>query len=92
MRVEEVEIYSDKSNRAILRHPGRKFPGILVQGDNFYNLCQRADRICAETKEVVSDEVYEEMNALRNTLWDYLMHYKVVLGEHGLPLPFSEQP
>lgn len=33
MRIEPVEIYSDASNQAILRHPARRFPGILVQGD-----------------------------------------------------------
>jgi hypothetical protein len=92
MHVEPVEIYSDVTNRAVLRHPGRKFPGVLIQGDNLYNLCQRADQICAAAKEASSNEAYEEMNALRNTLWDYLLHYKVVLGEHGIPVPFSEQP
>jgi len=33
MRTELIEIYSDKSNAAVLRHPGRKFSGLLVQGD-----------------------------------------------------------
>src|SRR6185312_10005712 len=30
MRVEQVEILSDAPNRAVLRHPGRHFPGLLV--------------------------------------------------------------
>jgi hypothetical protein len=32
MRTENVEILSDKSNAAVLRHPDRVFPGVLVQG------------------------------------------------------------
>ena len=38
VRTELVEIYSDKTNAAVLRHPGRHFPGVLVQGDDLYAL------------------------------------------------------
>ncbi len=39
MRIENVEIYSDQSNMPVVRHPGRKFPGLLVQGDTLHALC-----------------------------------------------------
>jgi hypothetical protein len=32
------------------------------------------------------------VNELRNILWDYLTHYKMVLTEQNIPLPFSERP
>jgi hypothetical protein len=92
MHVEKVEIYSDKTNSAVLRHPGRKFPGILIQGDNLHLLCQVADKVCSDGKASLAPETYADMNRLRNALWDYLTHYKVVLGEHDIRLPFSEQP
>jgi hypothetical protein len=38
MKIESVEIYSDASNAAILRHPGRRFPGVLVQGDTLHSI------------------------------------------------------
>jgi hypothetical protein len=89
MHVEKVEIYSDKTNRAVLRHPERNFPGILLQGDDLNSLCQKADRICAAGRDSLNADRYRELNELRNTLWDYLVHYKTVLGEHNIPLPFS---
>ena len=89
MRIEPVEIYSDTTNRAVMRHPGRRFPGLLIQGDTFYSLCHRADRACRELDR--QSPAWEEVNELRNILWDLLTHYKVVLGEHDIPLPFSEQ-
>ena len=88
MRVEPVEIYSDQTNSAILRHPGRRFPGVLIQGDSLYNLCRRADLICLDARDSVGDETYQEINDLRNALWGYLTHYKMVLGEHGIEMPF----
>ena len=46
MRVESVEIYSESSNGAILRHPDRRFPGVLIQGDALWSLCHMADVAC----------------------------------------------
>lgn len=90
MRQEMVEIFSDQSNAAILRHPGRRFPGVLVQGDTLYGLCQRADVVCREVPR--GGPGYDEANEVRNALWGLLSHYKVVLGEHDIALPFSERP
>ncbi len=50
MRIEEVEIYSDETNYAVLKHPGRHFPGSLIQGDDLYHLCLLADMSCREVK------------------------------------------
>jgi hypothetical protein len=92
MRTEVIEIYSDQTSAAILRHPGRKFPGVLVPGDSLYALCVQADEACADTQRRVGSDAYEELNDLRNKMWGYLNHYKSVLGEHGIPWPFNEQP
>jgi hypothetical protein len=92
MHTELVEIYSDATNAAVLKHPERKFPGVLIQGDTLYSLCQTADKACAAAKQQLSPDQFLELNELRNCLQSLLSHYKVILGEHGLPLPFSHQP
>lgn len=92
MRKEEVEIYADDSNYAVMKHPGRHFPGSLVQGDSLYALCVEADEACHELKEKNYSDAYEALNSLRNSLWDRLSHYKGVLAEHDIRLPFSETP
>jgi hypothetical protein len=92
MRTETVEIYSDETNNAVLRHPGRKFPGVLIQGDTLYAMCKLADRICDNAQGVLDPESYAELAKFRNGLRQRLTSYKVVLGEHGVPLPFNEEP
>ena len=92
MRTESVEIYSDAPNSAVMRHPGRKFPGVLVQGDTLHSMCLAADFACEEARGVMGDEEFNRLNDLRNHLWSLLTHYKVVLGEHQIRLPFSENP
>jgi len=92
VRIEPIEIYADTTNAAVFRHPGRKFPGVLIQGDTLYSMCQAADFICARAKPKLDDETSAELNELRNTLWSFLTHYKAVLEEHQLPVPFNEVP
>ncbi len=92
MKVEPVEIYSDASNAAVMRHPGRKFPGVLVQGDTLYSWCVSLDELCRTARAQLGEGEFAELNNLRNSLWGKLNHYKVVLGEHDLSLPFSERP
>ena len=88
MRTDQVEIYSDRTNSAVMRHPDRQYPGVLIQGDTLSNLCRIADQACSEVKS--GGDALESMNELRNMLWDQLNHYKQVLGEHQIPLPFSD--
>ncbi|MGH1413861.1 MAG: DUF6959 family protein [Pelagimonas sp.] len=88
MREELVEIYSDTTNAAVLRHPERKFPGVLLQGDTLHGLCQNFD--IALKKIDRSSAAYEELNEIRNSLWTLKNNYKAALVEHELPMPFSE--
>lgn len=90
MHIEQVEIYSDQTNAAVMRHPGGRFPGVLIQGDSLYSLCYQADAICVDARVALDPETFQKLNHLRNALSGLLSHYKVMLGEHGIPLPFSE--
>ena len=91
MHTSNVEIYSDHTNQAVMRHPDRRFPGVLIQGDSLYALCLQADDACAAAKGQLSQDAYQDINELRNALWGYLNHYKSVLGEHQISLPFGQQ-
>jgi hypothetical protein len=92
MRTETVEIYSDATNSAVLRHPGRRFPGTLIQGDTQNGICKRLDSACAAAKGKFSPDDFLELNDLRNEIRAHLNHYKSVLVEHGIPMPFYETP
>ncbi|WP_422389118.1 DUF6959 family protein [Bradyrhizobium septentrionale] len=70
-----------------MRHPGRRFPGLLIQGDTLNGLCQRMDEVCNLIGR--GSDAYEEANDVRNHLWELRNHYAGVLTTHGLELPFS---
>lgn len=88
MQTEPVEIYSDATNAAIMRHPGRKLPGVLIQGDTLYILYRQSDRILGALKP--NTELYDQMEFLKDDLRSFVEHYKNVLTKHDIPLPFFE--
>ena len=88
MRIEQVEIYSDATNAAVMRHPGRRFPGLLLQGDTLNNLHAIADRLSVETSNLLDEDTRADLHELRDALRDFRDHYARVLREHSLPLPF----
>ncbi len=94
MYTQPVEIHSDATNFAVMRHPDRRFPGSLVQGDTLHTLWRAADAAC----RCLSGEAPDVEGALVDIVWlrdalrDRVNHYKEVLAEHSLPLPFKEAP
>ena len=88
MKIEPVEIYSDASNAAVMRHPGRHFPGVLVQGDTLHSIV----RDIQEIQQVASlpAEASEGLKHLHERLDGLLQHYKAVLSAHSIKLPFHE--
>ena len=88
MRIEAVEIYSDATNAAVMRHPDRKFPGMLIQGDTLHSLSRMASDALAGA-EPESDQWYE-LKDLTEALQQRVDHYTYVMREHGLELPFFD--
>jgi hypothetical protein len=86
MRIEPVEIYSDASNAAVMRHPGRRFPGVLVQGDTLIILLEQAT--CVSESARIEEDARAALDSLLERLRDLLGHYNETLLEHGLELPF----
>lgn len=88
MRLEQVEIYSDASNAAVMRHPGRNFPGVLVQGDTLANLAHRLSSAMEEIDIAqLSEESQENLLYVQQTLVGLKTHYAAVVSKHGIRPP-----
>jgi hypothetical protein len=88
MKKEEVEIYSDASNVAVMRHPGRAYPGSLIQGDSLFILSQLAKEALEELAEGRKENAEEALEELVELLDGRLTHYEAALKEHGIELPY----
>lgn len=89
MYIQEVEIYSDESNAVVMRHPWRKFPGCLVQGDSL-SILLRSLKVVQSEGACLCDEAAGELAETVEQLSDLMSHYKATLMSHNIPLPFSD--
>ncbi len=89
MRSESVEIFSEATNAAVMRHPGRRFPGVLLQGDTLNGIVA-ALRSVMERSDALPEEQAETLASVVAQLSELLAHYRSVLVAHNIPLPFPE--
>ncbi len=84
----EAELFTDGGNDAVVRLPGRGFPGVLIQGDSLSVL--RSD--VAELVELCAAGDLEEARyvagLLHADLGARLQRYTDALEAHGIPRPF----
>jgi hypothetical protein len=86
MKTDILEIYSDASNAAIIRHPSRKFPGMLIQGDTLNSLSVMAANALANAEP--DSDLWHDVKELADDLQARVDFYEKVMREHGLELPF----
>lgn len=84
----EAELFTDGGNNAVVRLPGRNFPGVVVQGDSLSILRQAVAEVreaCARGDAV---EALESADFLLADLDAILERYTDALGRHGIKRPF----
>lgn len=91
MEVEPLEVYARDSNYAIIKPPGRHFPGCVIQGDTLRELSRLAISIGQRVRDHAAqdDEFLGDLEDLVNALVNRLLHYQQVLVAHGIAFPYS---
>ena len=92
MEIESLEVYSEQSNKAIVRMNNRNYPGLVIQGDSlsilFCEIQELSLRLC-EIK-IKDEELLYLAQGLQEKLLDSLLHYQQILQKHNIELPFSK--
>ena len=88
MTIMELEVFGTETNAGIVRMPGRRFPGIVIQGDSLKNLLDTAHRITELARTTEMSELIDEAKSLEEMLADYLHTYESTLEGHGHALPY----
>ena len=91
MDIEPLDVYSRESNYAIVKPPGRNFPGCVIQGDSLANLCRMAKNIATAIRDnrASGEDFLESVQELNNALVGRILHYQRVLANNGIGLPYT---
>lgn len=88
MMLIEAELLTQPGNNAVLRLPGRRFPGVVIQGDTLHSLVSTTSEALAALEQGNTPNAQELLREAVEQLRDAQAHYEAALGEHGLALPY----
>ncbi|MFE0421485.1 DUF6959 family protein [Streptomyces sp. NPDC058953] len=88
MKTVEAELFTDGGNDAVVRLPGRRFPGVLIQGDTLSTLQSDVAELVELCAAGDLTEAQEAAALLLDELGAKLQRYADALEAHGIPRPF----
>lgn len=71
-----VVLHGGASNNAVITMPGRKYPGVVIQGDTLRNLLDMSEAVASCAKKFGDDQLRGEADALHETLLDIYKWYE----------------
>jgi len=83
-----AKILSHYSNSGIVQMPGRKFPGIVMQGDSLFNLHGSLVTALADAKRRRDEDTFYDLFSFAQILEGQLLQYEQVLKEIGMENPY----
>jgi hypothetical protein len=89
MRTIQVEVLSEASNQAVIKLPGRAFPGSVVQGDSLSILLSLARAVRDGARRTADSQLAEDAAELHHLLQERLLHYQATLQASGWLLPYG---
>ena len=83
-----IKMYSHVPNSGIVHMPGRRFPGITLQGDSASSLLAQALYFMHKAKEHNDEDMYYEAQSVAQILKWHLLRYEEVLEKEGFDRPY----
>ncbi|MDV9170989.1 hypothetical protein R6V09_12685 [Streptomyces sp. W16] len=84
----DVELFTDGGNDAVVRLPGRRFPGVLIQGDSLHILRSDVAEVVEACERGDLAEAGESAGLLLAGLDALLTRYSVALESHSIQRPY----
>ena len=85
---ETAQMLSHLPNSGIVHLPGRRFPGIVLQGDTLSGMYDSALELLEQARIGRDEENYCGILDFAERIHDQLVHYEEILTKQGLPLPY----
>jgi hypothetical protein len=86
----EIEALSESSNCPVVQMPGRKYPGVVLQGDSLKILLDSAEEVCELCDRTRNAELSETATALKGKLAAYVSAYEQAMQANGRELPYPK--
>ena len=92
MKQIKIDVLSETVNCPVVQMPGRKFPGVVLQGDSLRILLGSAEVVQQLCSSVSNPDLSEAAASLREKLAGYVAGYEKAMMEAGRNLPYPKRP
>jgi hypothetical protein len=86
--MKKIEILSNETNCPVVQMPGRRFPGVVIQGDSLKILLGLSEDIVSFTKDSASEELQGTVAQMNGILSEYVKNYEATMRNCGRTLPY----
>jgi len=91
MRKIEIDVLSEAANCPVVQMPGRRFPGVVLQGDSLRILLDSADEVQQLCSSIRNVDLTAAVALLRQKLAGYVASYEATMTEAGRDLPYPKR-
>ncbi|MFC9589916.1 DUF6959 family protein [Streptomyces sp. NPDC056944] len=84
----EIELLAPGGNGAVVRMPGRRYPGVVIQGDSLSIMRRQVAELTAACAQGDVDGALDLSQFLLADLDENLGSYEDALARHGIPRPY----
>lgn len=88
---ERAELLNTEGDYSLVSWSGRRFPGLLVQGDRLSILAETLAEARNELQNGIADEAYHAVDMALDTVRSMLGAYERLMNDVGLNLPYSTE-
>jgi hypothetical protein len=85
---ESAELLSRAINYAVVQLPGRRFPGVVVQGDSLHSLIGQIEELQRLSEPYRDEELILGLAEIHDVLNSARVHYERICRERGIALPY----
>ena len=89
MENKQVEVYSDLVDNSVLRMPGRRMLGSLIQGDTLFLLHADLMDILESHKHEPETELFYQIFQIAQSIENRLCHFTDICKNHNINLNFE---
>jgi len=86
-----AELLTDAGKWAVVQLPGRRFPGVVIQGDSLSVIVGELDRAGAALRRGDTVGAEEELTGVLERLTEAMAHYESTLSDRGIDLPYAKE-
>ncbi|MBI3870720.1 MAG: hypothetical protein HY299_19495 [Verrucomicrobia bacterium] len=87
----QIDVLSETVNCPVVQMPGRKYPGIILQGDSLRILLDSTEEICDLCVSAQNSELSSAAASLKQKLAGYFASYEQAMKEAGRDLPYPKR-